>query len=125
VDYKFPHIALNIMSELASRKGDCRSAILSTATDLGFEAKQYLLDSADFACGSESALASILDKPTYDGIIREVAKRESEGSLLPCQVSPGQTVSSCVHKCPLLMDLLLQADGSNPSAVSRRPQNED
>ena len=98
------------MTELASQKGDCASAIITTARGFGFETKEHLLESADFTCNSENALANIVDKTTFDTIKAEIAKREQEGSLLPCQVSPEQTVSSCFHKCPLLFDLFLQAD---------------
>ncbi|MBX9724840.1 MAG: hypothetical protein K2X81_25770 [Candidatus Obscuribacterales bacterium] len=98
------------MTELAEKQGDCASAILATASDLGCEQKEHLLADADFTCSSEGALATLLDKATFDAILQEVARRENEGSLHPCQSSPDKKISSCFHKCPLLMDLLLQAD---------------
>jgi hypothetical protein len=52
----------------------------------------------------------LLPKSSFDNILTEIAKMEQEGKLLPCQMSPQETNSLCFHKCPLLMDLFLQAD---------------
>lgn len=109
LNYRYPHAVLNVMVELASQRGDCASAIVSAAKGLGFEAGERLLKADDLTCSSENALANIVDKSTFDTVKAEIAKREQEGSLLPCQVSPEQTVSSCFQKCPLLFDLFLQA----------------
>jgi hypothetical protein len=60
------------MNELASKKGDCASAILSVADDLGFEKTEPSLLNPDFSCHTEGALAIIADKPTFDWTLAKV-----------------------------------------------------
>ncbi len=98
------------MTELASKEGDCALAILATASGLGCEPSGHLGVEADFTCKSEGALAKLLDKPTFDTIMIEVSRREKEGTLKPCESSSETRVLTCFQKCPLLMDLVLQAD---------------
>lgn len=110
--YKYPHAALDVIVKFASHSGDCATAILATASALGFETGEHLLDKDSLECNSENALQKIVDKETFDFIKREILKREAEGSLQACKLSPDQNIASCFTKCPLLMDLLLQAEQS-------------
>ncbi len=113
--YKFPHVALQIMNELASKNGDCSQVLIAVAKQLGFAVNESPLpqvskcplpEATDFQCGSRTALGLFANQTTVDAVTKEVAKRELHGKISPC--NPDNSIS-CYQNCPLLMDLFLQS----------------
>ena len=103
--YQFPHVALQLMNELVSNKGDCSEAVLAIAKHLGFNVKEDSLSEANLPCGSRRALGRFADPNMFEAVTEEVARQELDGSITACKT---ERSSTCFQNCPLLMDLFLQ-----------------